>query len=107
MWNIQKGETYDIWSREDCSLIIEYSNNKCTVLVDYKGYNVIIPMGLWGFKEEVMERNIWYEVAGDKGDFKSMRYIIATDDLRLFGELVWIFLQEHDLDMVLNDVIKL
>lgn len=107
VWDIQKGENYDIWSGKKCSLIIEYSKNKCIVLIDYKGYNVIMPMGMWGFEEEVMERNIQYEIAGDKGDFKSIRYIINIDDLKLFGELINLFLQEHDLDKVLNDAFKI
>lgn len=107
MWDIQKGEKYDKWSEKKCLLIIEHSNNKCTVWVNYKGFNVIMPMGMWGFEEEMIERNIQYEVAGDKGDFMSIRYAVANDDLRVFAEMVSIFLKENNLVMVLNDAFKL
>lgn len=106
MWDVQKGKDYDTWSSKDCSLKIEYLKNRCRVFVDYKGYNTIMPMGLWGFEEEVQERNIQYEIDGEKGDFKSLSYILDTKDLRLFSELISLFLSEHNLDTVLNDAFK-
>ena len=106
MWDVQKGEKYDTWISEDCSLKIQYLENKCRLFVDYKGYNVIMPMGMWGFEEEVQERNIQYKVDGEKGDLKSLSYIVNTEDLILFSELIRIFLTEHNLSIVLNDALK-
>ena len=106
MWDVQKGEKYDTWLSEDCSLKIQYLENKCRLFVDYKGYNVIMPMGMWGFEEEVQERNIQYKVDGEKGDLKSLSYIVNTEDLILFSELIRFFLTEHNLSIVLNDALK-
>lgn len=106
MWDVQKGEKYDTWLSEDCSLKIQYLENKCRLFVDYKGYNVIMPMGMWGFEEEVQERNIQYKVDGEKGDLKSLSYIVNTEDLILFSELIRLFLTEHNLSTVLNDALK-
>lgn len=106
MWDVQKGEKYDTWLSEDCSLKIQYLENKCRLFVDYKGYNVIMPMGMWGFEEEVQERNIQYKVDGEKGDLKSLSYIVNTEDLILFSELIRLFLTEHNLSIVLNDALK-
>ena len=106
MWDVQKGEKYDTWISEDCSLKIQYLENKCRLFVDYKGYNVIMPMGMWGFEEEVQERNIQYKVDGEKGDLKSLSYIVNTEDLILFSELIRLFLTEHNLSIVLNDALK-
>lgn len=106
MWDVQKGEKYDTWLSEDCSLKIQYLENKCRIFVDYKGYNVIMPMGMWGFEEEVQERNIQYKVDGEKGDLKSLSYIVNTEDLILFSELIRLFLTEHNLSIVLNDALK-
>lgn len=63
-------------------------------------------MGMWGFEEEVQERNIQYKVDGEKGDLKSLSYIVNTEDLILFSELIRLFLTEHDLSIVLNDALK-
>lgn len=106
MWDVQKGEKYDTWLSEDCSLKIQYMENKCRLFVDYKGYNVIMPMGMWGFEEEVQERNIQYKVDGERGDLKSLSYIVNTEDLILFSELIRLFLTEHNLSIVLNDALK-
>lgn len=66
MWDVYKKESYDIWTNKVCSLKIEYLQDYCKVFVNYKGYNVIMPMGIWGFEEEMQERNIQYEVDGEK-----------------------------------------
>lgn len=52
MWQVQKKETFDIWTSNICTLKIEYFEGKCRVYVDYKGYNVIMPMGMWGLKKK-------------------------------------------------------
>ena len=46
MWRIQKKEKFDIWENDLCSLKVQYEENKCRVYVNYKGYNVVIPMGM-------------------------------------------------------------
>ena len=57
-------------------------------------------------EEEVQERNIQYKVDGEKGDLKSLSYIVNTEDLILFSELIRLFLTEHNLSIVLNDALK-
>ena len=58
MWRIQKKEKFDIWENDLCSLKVQYEENKCRVYVNYKGYNVVIPMGMYGFEDEIQERKI-------------------------------------------------
>ena len=55
MWQVQKKETFDIWTNNVCALKIEHLEDKCRVYVDYKGYNVIMPMGMWGFEDEIQD----------------------------------------------------
>ena len=52
----------DVYKRQD----------KCRVYVDYKGYNVIMPMGMWGFEDEIQDRKIEFEIDGEKGNSKSL-----------------------------------
>lgn len=106
MWDVYKKETYDIWTNKVCSLKIEHMQDYCKVFVNYKGYNVIMPMGIWGFEEELQERNIQYEVDGEKGDLKSLNYVVKKDCLKTLCELIYLFLTEHNLDTVLSDTLK-
>lgn len=101
-----KKETYDIWTSSVCTLKIIYFKEKCRVFVDYKGYNVVIPMGMWGFEEEIQERKIQFDVEGKKGDFKSLSYTVKIGDLKLFCDMIFFFLFEHNIDESLNDMIK-
>ena len=76
MWQVQKKETFDIWTNNVCALKIEHLEDKCRVYVDYKGYNVIMPMGMWGFEDEIQDRKIEFEIDGEKGNFKSLSYVV-------------------------------
>lgn len=106
MWQVQKEEDFDIWISTVCTLKVQHFEEKCRVYIDYKGYNVAFPIGMWGFEEEVRERKIRAELEGEKGDFKSFCYVVNKQDLRLFCDLIFFFLSEHSLEGALNDAIK-
>lgn len=98
MWRIQKKEKFDIWENDLCSLKVQYEESKCRVYVNYKGYNVVVPMGICGFEDEIQERKIKYEVEGEKGILNSLSYVVEKDNLRLFCDMIFFFLTEHSLD---------
>lgn len=106
MWRIQKKEKFDIWENDLCSLKVQYEENKCRVYVNYKGYNVVIPMGICGFEDEIQERKIKYEVEGEKGVLNSLSYVVEKDNLRLFCDMIFFFLMEHSLDRMLYEEFK-
>lgn len=106
MWQVQKKESFDIWTSNVCTLKIEYFEDKCRVYVDCKGYNVIMPMGMWGFEEEIQDRKITFEIDGEKENFKCLSYIVKESDLKLFCDMIFFFLSEHNLDRTLNDEFK-
>ena len=91
MWQVQKKETFDIWTNNVCALKIEHLEDKCRVYVDYKGYNVIMPMGMWGFEDEIQDRKIEFEIDGEKGNFKSLSYVVKESDLKLFCDMIFFF----------------
>ena len=103
MWRIQKKEKFDIWENDLCSLKVQYEENKCRVYVNYKGYNVVIPMGMYGFEDEIQERKIKYEVEGEKGAFNSLSYVVEENKVKLFCNIIFSFLSEHNLDKVLYE----
>lgn len=91
MWRIQKKEKLDIWENDLCSLKVQYEESKCRVYVNYKGYNVVVPMGICGFEDEIQERKIKYEVEGEKGILNSLSYVVEKDNLRLFCDMIFFF----------------
>ena len=91
MWRIQKKEKFDIWENDLCSLKVQYEESKCRVYVNYKGYNVVVPMGICGFEDEIQERKIKYEVEGEKGILNSLSYVVEKDNLRLFCDMIFFF----------------
>ncbi|RGG38673.1 hypothetical protein DWX96_07370 [Roseburia sp. AF22-2LB] len=106
MWKIQKKEKFDIWENDLCSLKVQYEESKCRVYVNYKGYNVVVPMGICGFEDEIQERKIKYEVEGEKGILNSLSYVVEKDNLRLFCDMIFFFLTEHSLDRMLYEEFK-
>lgn len=106
MWRIQKKEKFDIWENDLCSLKVQYEEIKCRVYVNYKGYNVVVPMGICGFEDEIQERKIKYEVEGEKGILNSLSYVVEKDNLRLFCDMIFFFLTEHSLDRMLYEEFK-
>lgn len=71
-----------------------------------KGYNVVIPMGMYGFEDEIQERKIKYEVEGEKGAFNSLSYVVEENKVKLFCNIIFSFLSEHNLDKVLYEEFK-
>lgn len=55
MWEISNNGTFEKWTSNICTLKVFYKEDKCWIYVDYKGYNIIIPMGMWGFEEEIQD----------------------------------------------------
>lgn len=106
MWNIQKEDSLEKWESDICNLRVIYDGEKCNIYVDYKGYNVIIPMGIWGFEDEIQKRRIDYDINGETGNFKSLSYVISKNDLRLFCDMIYFFLSENSLDEALDPAFK-
>lgn len=99
IWNIKKRENILLYESDLCELkVIKYEKNT-KIFLNYKGYNIIMPMGMWGFDEEISERNIKYSIGGEK--INHWHYIINNDDLRLFIDLIYFFIQENDVDKML------
>ena len=106
MWKIQKKQTYEIWTCEVCTLKIIRLEDQCRVFVDYKGYNVVMPMGIYGFEKEIQERNISYNIEGEMGKFNLLNYIIRAGDLKLFCDMIFFFLIEHNIDGALSEAFR-
>lgn len=107
MWTVDKENSLEVRTSNVCRLEIESIGKKCKILVDYKGYNVIFAMGIWGFEEEIHMRRINYDIEGEKGKFKTFRYVVNEEELNLFCDLIYFFLSENNMNRALNDAYKL
>ena len=106
MWKIQKKETYEIWTSEVCTLKIINLEERCKIFVNYKGYNVIMVMEMYGFEEEIQGRNISYDIEGEMGEFNLWNYVIKLRDLELFCDIIFFFLTENNIDEALNETFR-
>lgn len=106
MWKIQKKETYEIWTSEVCTLKIINLEERCKVFVNYKGYNVVMVMGMYGFEEEIQERNISFDIEGEMGEFNLWCYVVKIRDLKLFCDMIYFFLAENNIDEALNEAYR-
>ena len=106
MWKIQKKETYEIWTSEVCTLKIINLEERCKVFVNYKGYNVVMVMGMYGFEEEIQERNISFDIEGEMGEFNLWCYVVKLRDLKLFCDMIYFFLTENNIDEALNEAYR-
>lgn len=52
------------------------------------------------------KRKIKYEVEGEKGVFNSLSYVVEENRVKLFCNIIFSFLSEHNLDKVLYEEFK-
>lgn len=100
IWRIEEKEG-DLWYTSDlCKLKLIRDEDRLHIYLNYKGYNIIMPMALWGFDEEVAERGIKYSIEGDS--MESWHFIVKNKDLRLFIDLIYFFIKESNADEMIN-----
>lgn len=100
IWEIEEKQNIYFYKSDLCELKIINSENNVNIYINYKSYNIIMPMEMWGFCEEISERNIKYDIEGDI--MGSWYYVVEKRDLRLFIDLIYYFIKEHNADKMIN-----
>ena len=98
IWKVKKDQDIMWYTSDVCQMKLKEVENKINIWLNYKGYNIIMPMGMWGFDEEVSERGI--NIGGDS--MSAWYFIIEKNALRLFVDLVYFFIKEHNCDKMIN-----
>ena len=106
MWRVTKEGNDEIWEYESCKLRVLRNETTVDIYIDYKGYNILMLMGVWGFEDIIQERKIEYDIIGEKGKWNTLGYTIEQKNLRLFCDLIYFFLKENHIDGSLNDLMK-
>lgn len=100
IWKIEEKKDVMWYTSDVCQLKLKENENRINIWLNYKGYNIIMPMGMWGFDEEVSERGVKYDIGGDSMEY--WYFIVEKKDLRLFVDLVYFFIKEHNADKMIN-----
>lgn len=58
MWKKIENSDYTLCNSDICSLRIYDEGNYDKIYIDYKGYNTIIPIGIWRFEDEIQDSGI-------------------------------------------------
>lgn len=104
IWKIENRGSEKIYKSEECELKVLEKGEEKEIYLNRKGYNPIMVMEVWGFGEETKERNINYILCGEGSDGKTWSYKVKNKDFRLFIDMIYFFLKEHDIDGVLNEI---
>jgi hypothetical protein len=100
IWEIEEKEDVLWYTSDICQLRLVKDEQKKYIYLNYNGYNIVLPMEMWGFYEEVVERGIKYSIEGDS--MENWCFKIESKDLRLFVDLVYLFLKEHNVDAMVS-----
>ena len=96
LWDKLTEENYIIYVNRDIDLkikVFELMEND-EIYINYKGFNLTIPMLVWEFGEDVrMEGN----------DQLDKHFVIKKEDKEKFLDEIYFFLVDNNMDSVLNE----
>ena len=107
IWEIETKPDCKIYRSDECKVTVFNRGEESDIYLDWKGYNIILIMEVWGFKNEAMGRDIFYTIQGESGRVKEWNYRIRNEDLRVFIDLIYFFIKEHDMTQALSDDFKI
>lgn len=100
IWRIEENNNILWYTSDLCQLKLITEEDRIHIYLNYKGFNIIMPMIMWDFDEEVTERGIEYSIEGDK--MVNWHFIVQNKDLRLFIDLIYFFIKENSADKMLD-----
>lgn len=106
LWEIIKNTDFVIYKNKSMDLrakVIE-DGDFAKVHIDYKGYNIVIPMMFWEFSDFLALHSIDVDIE-DKG--KKAFFVVNIDKLNLFLDDIFFFLLDNNMDAVLREEYKL
>nr|WP_297765157.1 hypothetical protein [uncultured Butyrivibrio sp.] len=106
LWEIINNTDFVIYKNKSMDLrakVIE-DGDFAKVHIDYKGYNIAIPMMFWEFSDFVALHSIDVNIE-DKG--KKAFFVVNKDKLNLFLDDIFFFLLDNNMDAVLREEYKL
>lgn len=104
LWKILDKTKYILYINNDIDLkirIYELEDND-EVYINYKGFNLTIPMLVWGFGEDLNLASIEKVNIGGDSTFDKY-FIIEKNDKDKFLDEIYFFLIDNNMDSVLKE----
>ena len=110
MWNIIDKKAYKLALNKNLELklkIFEKQDGNA-VYVNYKGYNIVFAMEVWGVGAECKEWEINEKMVGDPvKDIRNVHFLVDKSVTNAFMDLIYFFAQENDADGMIKNECKL
>lgn len=104
LWNIIDKKKFCLYINNDIDLIVKVCDvdDKTEVHMNYKGYNLTMPMLVWEFGS-VLEFASIYDVSIEGESMNRKYFIIDKNDKERFLNEMYFFLVDNNMDTVLRD----
>lgn len=104
LWDIFDKESHIIYINRDIDLKIKIFevDEKNEIYINYKGYNLAIPMLVWEFGEDLRLAAIDDVIIEGEGQFDE-HFVVNKEDKEKFLDEVYFFLVDNNMDSVLHE----
>ncbi|MCM1183347.1 MAG: hypothetical protein NC337_08240 [Roseburia sp.] len=106
MWNVVDENDYKLFISKKIDLKIKVceEGEDSKVYVNYKGYNIVFVMEVWGFGMECEEWDIQERMRGDVvKNPADVCFVIRSLYTRPFIDLIYFFIVENSADSMLRE----
>lgn len=106
MWDIIKKQDYKLYKSQyiDLKLKVYEAEVVDRIYVNYKGYNLTVPMAIWEFGAECIEWSINVKMVGN--DPFDKYFVVDKKDTVAFIDLIYFFMIENNVDVLLQERYK-
>ena len=104
LWDILDKENYILYINRDIDLKIKIYevNEEDEIYMNYKGFNLTVPMLVWEFGEDLKLASIEDVRIEGEGRFDK-HFVINKADKEKFLDEIYFFLVDNNMDSVLNE----
>lgn len=104
LWDIIDKENYTLYINKDIDLKIKVYevDEEDKIYMNYKGFNLTIPMLVWEFGEDLELASIEEVSIDGVGQFDK-HFVIKKKDRDKFLEEIYFFLVDNNMDSVLHE----
>lgn len=104
LWNVIDKQNFSLYINRDIDLKIKVyeGNDKDEIYMNYKGYNLTMPMLVWEFGEDLSLASIEDVHIGGESAFDN-HFIINKKDKDKFLDEIYYFLIDNNMDSILQE----
>ena len=106
IWNEIVNEGYKTYKNKSMDLMVDVyeQDDVIKAFVNYKGYNIAVPMMIWEFSSFVSLHSIDVDTEGKD---KKACFVVAKEKQSIFLDDIFFFLLDNNMDSVLREEYKI